>query len=182
MLLLPLEKIAERGYIRLCHLQRFKFAQFAVISERGDNLTEPIERVVERIHAASFPGVGSETSSSHHLQGGHRRRAFPRGRFRLDLILPGRGLFLGIRDIPVVGIIGMRVVQEVMMLRMLSVGVETIGRGGRAEETVGSRAGIVVEERGRCHREEAAEWTRDNQSTDKLSAASVQIQPTKSHP
>ena len=68
---MPCEKFGQGADISLGHLKRFELGEFAVAAERGHDLTESLERVVEAVHATPFSGVGSQPTLLDHLDGRH---------------------------------------------------------------------------------------------------------------
>lgn len=65
-----MQQLVQRRDVRLRHLQRLVLGELAVVAEGGDDVAEPVERVVEAVHAASLPSVGGQAPSLGDVPGG----------------------------------------------------------------------------------------------------------------
>lgn len=68
----PVDEVGEGADVGLRHLQRLILGQLVIAAQIGDDLAQPLERVVEAVHAAPLACVGGDPPP---LQ--HRRRRRP---------------------------------------------------------------------------------------------------------
>ena len=66
-LLVSLEQFGQGSDVRLRHLQRFEFGEFAIAAQRRDHFPQSFEGVVEAVHAPSLPRVGRQSPLLHHV-------------------------------------------------------------------------------------------------------------------
>ena len=64
---LPLQQLVQRGDVGLRHLKSLEFTELPVVAETGDNVAQPVERVVQAVHPSSLARVRRQPSLSQHL-------------------------------------------------------------------------------------------------------------------
>ncbi len=63
------EELRELADVALRHLERFVLGQLALRTEAGQHSPQPVEALVEHVHAPALPGVGRQAPLAHRLLG-----------------------------------------------------------------------------------------------------------------
>jgi len=59
--IVPLQKVAQGGYVVLCHLQGLELAELVIGAEARHDLAQFVEGVIQAVHATPFARVRGKT-------------------------------------------------------------------------------------------------------------------------
>jgi hypothetical protein len=62
----PLQKIAQSGYIVLCHLQGLELAELVIGPEARYDLAQFVEGVIQAVHATPFARIRGKAPAFQH--------------------------------------------------------------------------------------------------------------------
>lgn len=74
----PEQELGEGADVRLGHLERLELGEFTVAAQRGNDLAQSLESVVQTVHASAFPGVCCQSTLFHYLDRRYLGRASSR--------------------------------------------------------------------------------------------------------